>query len=227
MKHEDIDHTGLTGIGDLSAHTGDTSDAHDASAISVLDTAGNFTATDVEATLAELQDNIDAVSGAFDDDWLPWHIYIPAGMITPDATAGTGTWVFAGQGASTDSPLVYPYYSIGSTANSGLPVAWVNSSPAQNDAFSLNIALAAGTWDCNVFVRKASDKGIITLLMDGASQGTADTYAASGAAAKVTVSGFTVASTGKKVMQFKAATKNGSSSGYQLSIFGIHFRRTA
>jgi hypothetical protein len=49
--------------GDVSAHTGDTSDAHDASAISVLDTAANFTGTDVEAVLAELQDNIDGVSG--------------------------------------------------------------------------------------------------------------------------------------------------------------------
>lgn len=61
-KHSDIDHSGLTGIPDLSTHTGDTSDAHDASAISVLDTAANFAGTDVEAVLAELQDNIDGVS---------------------------------------------------------------------------------------------------------------------------------------------------------------------
>lgn len=60
--HDTHDHTGVTGVPDLSTHTGDTSDAHDASAISVLDTAANFTATDVEAALAELQDNIDAVS---------------------------------------------------------------------------------------------------------------------------------------------------------------------
>ena len=40
--------------GDISSHTGDSSDAHDASAISVLDTAANFTGTDVEAVLAEL-----------------------------------------------------------------------------------------------------------------------------------------------------------------------------
>lgn len=39
---------------DLASHLNDTSDAHDASAISVLDTGGNFTATDVEAALAEL-----------------------------------------------------------------------------------------------------------------------------------------------------------------------------
>jgi hypothetical protein len=49
--------------GDISSHTGDSSDAHDASAISVLDTAANFTGTDVEAVLAELQDNIDAGGG--------------------------------------------------------------------------------------------------------------------------------------------------------------------
>lgn len=42
----------------LSAHTGDTTDAHDASAISVLDTGGNFAATEVEAALAELAGSI-------------------------------------------------------------------------------------------------------------------------------------------------------------------------
>ena len=41
-------------IGGSAAHVADTADAHDASAISVLDTAGNFTGTDVEAVLAEL-----------------------------------------------------------------------------------------------------------------------------------------------------------------------------
>lgn len=39
----------------LAAHLGDASDAHDASAISILDTAADFTATDVEGALAELQ----------------------------------------------------------------------------------------------------------------------------------------------------------------------------
>jgi hypothetical protein len=40
--------------GDLAAHLADTGDAHDASAVSVLDTAGLFTGTDAEAVLAEL-----------------------------------------------------------------------------------------------------------------------------------------------------------------------------
>jgi hypothetical protein len=40
---------------DLSNHLADTADAHDASAISILDAANDFTATDVEGALAELQ----------------------------------------------------------------------------------------------------------------------------------------------------------------------------
>lgn len=40
----------------LSDHIGDTSDAHDASAISIVDLGGNYTATDVEAALAEVMD---------------------------------------------------------------------------------------------------------------------------------------------------------------------------
>lgn len=40
----------------LNNHLGDTSDAHDASAISVLDAATQLTATDVEAALAEIMD---------------------------------------------------------------------------------------------------------------------------------------------------------------------------
>lgn len=45
---------------ELDNHINDTSDAHDASAISVLDTAAQFTGTDVETVLAEIQDNLDA-----------------------------------------------------------------------------------------------------------------------------------------------------------------------
>lgn len=40
--------------GDISAHTGDTTDAHDASAISIVDSGTYFTGTDVEAALQEL-----------------------------------------------------------------------------------------------------------------------------------------------------------------------------
>jgi hypothetical protein len=45
---------------DISAHTGDTTDAHDASAISIADAGNDFTATDVEGALAELQADAEA-----------------------------------------------------------------------------------------------------------------------------------------------------------------------
>lgn len=50
----------------LDAHTGDTVDAHDASAISILDAASDFTATDVEGALAELQADAEAHVAASD-----------------------------------------------------------------------------------------------------------------------------------------------------------------
>lgn len=59
----------VTDIVGASAHIADSSDAHDASAISVADSAANFTGTDVEAVLAELQDNIDGVGGAVGNVW--------------------------------------------------------------------------------------------------------------------------------------------------------------
>jgi hypothetical protein len=47
----------------LTAHLGDTTDAHDASAISVADAGGNLTATDVEAALAEIWAIADGAAG--------------------------------------------------------------------------------------------------------------------------------------------------------------------
>lgn len=50
----------------LAAHLGDTADAHDASAISILDAAADFAATDVEGALAELQGDAEAHAAAAD-----------------------------------------------------------------------------------------------------------------------------------------------------------------
>lgn len=51
----------------LAAHLADTSDAHDASAISILDAANDFTATDVEGALAELRSDHEADAQALAD----------------------------------------------------------------------------------------------------------------------------------------------------------------
>lgn len=52
---------------ELDAHINDTTDAHDASAISILDTANDFTATDVEGALAELQSDHETDAQALTD----------------------------------------------------------------------------------------------------------------------------------------------------------------
>ena len=67
--HPDLathDALGLATQSELDAHTGDAADAHDASAISILDTANDFTATDVEGALAELQADNEAHIAAAD-----------------------------------------------------------------------------------------------------------------------------------------------------------------
>ncbi len=168
-----------------------------------------------------------AVTGAMlnPDNILPWHVSIIPMIWTPDATA-QGTWAI-GAGA-TDSGLLYPLYTPGSTANSGGAANFNNvTGVAQNDAFAYDLVLGAGTWDCHFWVRKSTNTGIVTLQQDGSDMGTVDTYAAAAAAAKVSITGWAVAATGKKRMNFKMATKNGSSSNYIFQVFAIEFRRTA
>lgn len=162
------------------------------------------------------------VAGATTISWvdvLPWHISLIPMIVTPDAT--TGTWAMFNVTENTNYPFLNPAgTSVGA-------VALFNSSTAQNDAIAWDVILAAGTWDMHAYIRKSTNTGIITLQQDAVDQGTADTYAAAAAFAKVSVTGFTVATTGKKRMNFKAATKNASSSGYLLEFFAIEFRRTA
>lgn len=62
---DEISIAGLDGISvELAAHLADTGDAHDASAISIVDAANDFTATDVEGALAELQSDAEADDAA-------------------------------------------------------------------------------------------------------------------------------------------------------------------
>jgi len=76
----------LTAVAD--AHIADTTDAHDASAISILDTAGNYAATDVEGALAELPSQYLTIADAVSA------LYFPGGganyLQTPDDAAFDG-----------------------------------------------------------------------------------------------------------------------------------------
>ncbi len=76
---------------DLSAHTGDTSDAHDASAISVLDAGGYYAGSDVEAALQEAAAN-------------RGHFHIIADPLTFD---GSSTVYYLSNLAEEDTPAAY------------------------------------------------------------------------------------------------------------------------
>jgi hypothetical protein len=76
----------------VDAHTGDTTDAHDASAISILDTANDFTATDVEGALAELQSDAEADAAALTahiDDTTAAHLASAIGSTATGDLTGT------------------------------------------------------------------------------------------------------------------------------------------
>ena len=97
-------------LGVVATHTGDATDAHDASAISILDTAADFTATDVEGALAELQSDNEAHVAAADPhtgyrlesaDHTHASTGAQAGQITDAALSAAVTVAKGGTGATT------------------------------------------------------------------------------------------------------------------------------
>lgn len=138
-----------------------------------------------------------------------------------DRSATSGTWTVT---AFTNENITYPFGNAGA-ANVGM--AALLSDGVQNSSVSWAVVLSAGTWNATIYCRKSNNTGIFTLNLDGASQGTADSYSAAIAAGTLTITGWTVPTTGKHVIQLQMATKNGSSAGYYGEIFAISLRRTS
>lgn len=135
-----------TAASDLAAHVGDATDAHDASAISLLDTGSHYTATDVEAALAEIYTDLGTI------------ITISA-IASPIPAAPTGRLGF-----TSDSP--YGLVSDGSNVNYFGPIykltkpvdgsyAWINQGSATvattNGGIYITAPVGAGT---NLRIRK-------------------------------------------------------------------------
>ena len=72
---------------DLATHLADASDAHDASAISISDSAGDFTATDVEGALAEIQTDVEAMSATAATNLKKWQIVFRVTANEPPAAS--------------------------------------------------------------------------------------------------------------------------------------------
>lgn len=147
----------------------------------------------------------DLSSGAI-DALVPWHFWID-----PFTTAATNTnWNTLTINASQ------------------IHNGFMLSSGAQNDEIGWDVVLAAGTWEFSIRARTDTNRGIATVTLDGSSVGTMDMYTAAGAFNQLlTISSISVATTGKKRLLFKMATKNASSSSYFGSFSNVGLRRTA
>jgi hypothetical protein len=107
--------------------------------------------------------------------------------------------------------------------------AWSKkSSGAQDAVIGWDVVLAAGTWTIEILTITAGDEGIVTVALDGTSQGTLDLYSAAvtyNQSKKLT--GLAVAATGKKRLTLTMATKNASSSNYVGHLTALRLLRTA
>ncbi len=116
------------------------------------------------------------------------------------------------------------------------------SSSAQNDDITWDIVLSAGTWTVELMHSTGTNRGIYTVSLstDGssftnvgsspynASASTIDGYSAAGTSeTRSSLTGITVATTGRYALRLRMATKNASSSNYLGAIQHVQFRRTA
>jgi len=102
-----------------------------------------------------------------------------------------------------------------------------NTSGSQNDQIDFEkVYLSAGSYQAIACFVRINDQGICSILLDDVSVGTIDTYGAL-ALNIIADTTFTVGSSGLKKLSLKAATKNGASSAYNLSISEIAIFRTA
>lgn len=98
----------------------------------------------------------------------------------------------------------------------------------QNAEVGWDVVLGAGTWTLSIICRTGADYGIATVSLAGTSAGTIDLYVDPGGDNNSkSITGITVATTGKKRLLFKMATKNASSSSYKGGLQAVSLVRTA
>lgn len=144
--------------------------------------------------------------------------------VDPNSVVGAAPWVididpFMTPSAGTATRTPNSSYIGGGYASYG--------SAIDNEA-GWDAILAAGEWTIELLCSTGPDVGTATVSLDGVTAGTIDMYAASDTQNVIKqLAGVTVASTGRKRLLFKQATKNASSTGYILRLQKIRLLRTA
>lgn len=135
------------------------------------------------------------------------HISLPANQYS---YVTQGAWVVLFN-------AVYPTYTI-----------LYNASTAQNDQLDYYAWLSKGTYTFQGYMFTNTPNAILTLLLDGVSVGTADTYGSEVYGVLKTITSIAVTTSGRHVLSFKAATRNASNTtGWTLGIHTFAMWRTA
>jgi hypothetical protein len=134
--------------------------------------------------------------------------------------------------------MPYEYYAVSGTwtatppATTGNPIYYrlTNTGGVANEYIEFKTVLQAGTYSIGLLYDTDINRGIFTMSVDGVNTGsTIDSY--SNPRVNAQFSNFTtsyVLATSKLVtIRLTAATKNGSSSGYILGLYGLVIRRSA
>jgi len=101
------------------------------------------------------------------------------------------------------------------------------TSPVQNAFIEWKVFLKAGTWNLKLLLNPANDRGIQTWTLGGVTLGALDAYfGVNTLNTAAAINGFTVATSGVYALRCTMATKNPSSSGYQMALHHITLQRT-
>lgn len=97
---------------------------------------------------------------------------------------------------------------------------------AINSEINFDVQLAPGTWTFEMLTDGFSDHPIVSVQVDGVTQGTVDLYRATAVSnLRSSLSGLPLAR-GKRRLRLVNLSKNASSSGYQVILQHIQLRRT-
>lgn len=164
-----------------------------------------------------------------------------------DGTTAWATLPYAGGGlAQSDYDVLLPWtiektpvavwdpalkvgsWSLATEAADLFGFPFVNNVPTQNDEIGWDLMMAAGTWNFNMTYLKFSGGTIITVNLDGVAVGTVDSYnSVTLNNQQATITGIACPSNGKHRLSLKAATKNASSTAFEMIVCGFQLRRTA
>lgn len=160
--------------------------------------------------------------------------YYPRPQLITFTNTDAPTQTFTCAGPSRFDIIPYGYW--GQTAGSapsrsatgGLSGGCVTQASSASNTIGWYVPLTAGTWALDTILTYGTDGGILTITADGATIGTADTYAGSTTYSNVsTITGISVTTSKYVLLKYATATKNGSSSGYVPRIQHIALRKTA